>query len=114
MRKHTRLREIYAELRRCVGSEVAAGDLVRLALHILNAYSGDDKGEERLDFPSENRAFFSLPVDVAMRDGGWQIYFSERHRAYSIDDLNADGLALIRRNLDKLLGAEWQRLIPPG
>lgn len=114
MRNSRRLREVYAELKRCVSPETPSGDLLRLAHHIINSYAEDDEKIDLLSNREGRKPFFSLPVDVAMNDGGWHIYFFERKLTHTVDDFSRSSLYLLHGNLNKLLGDEWQRLIPPG
>jgi hypothetical protein len=113
MRRSNRLRAIYFELRHAAGTEVSAGDLLRLAHFILKSY-GVDK-DELADFgkPRDSRAFYALPVDEAMRDGGWQVLDFEEHRAFGIDDLEPPELALLKFSIQRFLGPQWQMQIPP-
>jgi hypothetical protein len=71
MRRAARLRAIYAELRSALGGTASAGDLVRLANVILRTYNVEWDDLDDFGRPVDSRAFFALPVDEAMRDGGW-------------------------------------------
>jgi hypothetical protein len=114
MRKPVQIRTIFAELRRAAGPSVASGDLVRLAHLILRAYNTPVDDEEQFGRAVESRAFISLPVDEAMKDGGWRILEFELERSIGPDEIDADELANLRRYIERFLGPEWQQRIPPG
>lgn len=107
MRKPDLLRGIYAELRRGLGPDVPANDLLKLAHVILRSYTDDGKQD---DYPSTTsaRAFVSLPVDEAMRDGGWRVLEFERMRGILVDNIDSDTVADVRPLIEKYLGPEWR------
>ena len=107
MQKPALLRAIYAELRNGLGPDVPGSDLIKLANVILRAYTHD---EEQLDYgtPAPNRSFASLPVDEAMRDGGWRVLEFESMRAFLIENLETEALTALRPLIEKFLGPEWR------
>ena len=108
MQNPARLKAIYAELRRAAGKDASAADLLRLAHMLLKAYrlgAGDDVDD--YGRPIDSRAFFALPVDEAMEDGGWRILNFEDRRNFGIDEINPRELSIIKRAVRNYLGPEW-------
>lgn len=110
MQKPALLRAIYTELRATLGEQVASGELLKVAHAILRAYQlGDSKNEnERL---SAGRSLFTLPVDEAMRDGGWRVLEFEKSLA-PLEDRGNDITTKLRPIIEKYLGPEWQHHSP--
>jgi len=109
MRRTATLRVIYSELRSIPGIEAPAGDLLRLAQLILDSH--DPVSDEGLDVygrPRESRTFFSLPIDEAMKDGGWRILDFEAHRNFVIDDLDFCDSEALRIGIERILGPQWR------
>jgi hypothetical protein len=72
----TKVHQVFAELRRAVGKEIPAGELLRLAARLVNA-----SRPRHYNGPSEDSRQTSdaLPLDKAFADGGWHIMADERH-----------------------------------
>ncbi len=71
-----KVHQVFAELRRALGKEIPAGELLRLATRLVNAsrvlhYNGLS-GDSR-------QTTEALPLDKAFADGGWHIMADERH-----------------------------------
>jgi hypothetical protein len=112
MQNPARLRAIYAELRRATGNEVAAADLLRLAHMLLKRYRLDIDDElDDYGRPVDSRAFFALPVDEAMEDGGWRVLNFETRRRFGIDELDPREITIIKRAVRRYLGPEWPQQI---
>jgi hypothetical protein len=109
MQKPARLRAIFSELRRAAGPEAPAGDLIRLAHLILRAYSTDIDELDGFGRPVDNRAFFALPLDFALRDGGWRVLCFEAKRGFQIDDMDPADLAILKVHIQRFLGPQWQQ-----
>lgn len=108
MHNPAKLRAIYAELRRAAGKDAVAADLLRLAHLLLKAYTlGDDIDVDEYGRPVDSRAFFALPIDEAMEDGGWRILNFESRRTYGIDEISPPEMSIITRALRRYLGSEW-------
>jgi hypothetical protein len=114
MRKPALVRTIYAELRSSLGNEASAGDLLRLAHLIVRAHT--EQIDELADFgrPGDGRSFATLPVDDAMRDGGWRILSFEAHRLEYLDDVDVGFIAALRPLVERYLGPEWQQQLLVG
>lgn len=114
MRKSAQLREVYLEIRRVVGATVPAIDVARLAHIILRSYHQEDDEEDEYGLPADSRAFMHLPVDEAMRDGGWKIMLFEDRSSVDTDRLDPASATILNRQLANFLGPEWQSRFPPG
>lgn len=71
-----KVRQVFAELRNALGSEIPAGELLKLAAALVDAsYPREPKDEHRnfVDRP----AFDQVPLDKAFADGGWNIMETE-------------------------------------
>ncbi len=113
MRKPALVRAIFAELRSSLGPEVSAGDALRLAHVILRAYLEEANSIPDFGRPGESRAFCTLPVDVAMSDGGWRVLDFEISRRATVDELDIGGLRRLRPFIEKYLGETWQHQNSP-
>jgi hypothetical protein len=96
------IREIFAELRRTLGSTVSAKELLNfafIATNFFNQQSSDEVDFEDLDFESKktpqpnSKIFEEWPIDLAMRDGGWQILEYEYHQTR--DEFMDYGIAVV-------------------
>lgn len=114
MRNPAKLRAIYLELRNATGGEMPSGDLLRLAHHILRAYALEEDDSDPLGFPVSSRAFLTLPVDSAMRDGGWRVLSFESRRAANVEDLEPEELVTLNTDLTRLLGPRWRMVMQEG
>ncbi len=110
MRKPALIRALYAELRQMLGSEVADGDVLKLAHHFVRAYGDAPYQLSEFGVAHDSRPFSSLPVDEAMADGGWRVLYHER-RVTSWIDLREKSLELAKLApvLDRYLGSAWQQ-----
>lgn len=108
-RKPAQIRLIYAQLRRMMGDEVPAGDLIRIAHLFLRAYS-DAPLDELKEFgvAGESRALHTLAVDEAMSDGGWQVLAFEHTRAGGSRALELLDVCYLDSLLIRFLGSEWR------
>ena len=77
-----KVHQVFAELRRALGKEIPAGELLRLATRLVNAsrarhYNGlSEDSRQTTD---------ALPLDKAFADGGWHIMADERHWTLETD-----------------------------
>lgn len=71
MRNSTRLLLIYVELRRALGGTMPASEALDMAKRLLTLANRRETIDRcgRID----ERAFGSIPLDHAMRDGGWAL-----------------------------------------
>ncbi len=105
MRKPDQIRRIFAELRQTLGSEIPAADLLKLAFHLFRAYSEDEF--EKLEESGPTPSLMTMPVDVAMRDGGWRVLEFETENEAKLDSLDRESFELLRFLVSKYLGSEW-------
>jgi hypothetical protein len=109
MRKPALIRALYAELRQMLGDEVSSSDVLKIANKFLQAYT--DPLDETSDYgvPTDSRSFHSLPVDEAMRDGGWRIMsFEERKTSNWLDTSEPLDIARLDPIIEKYIGPEWR------
>ena len=114
MHKSTRIKVIYIELRRILGNAVSSRELIKLAHAIFKSHNGHGDSVEEYGKAKERSAFFYLPVDVAMEDGGWRILANELKLLRDIDNCETPELLRLRQYVNVYLGAEWRQQIPPG
>lgn len=88
-------------------------DIARLAHLILRSYSEEDVIDE-YGQSSDGRSFLSLPVDEAMKDGGWKVLFFELRTSTDLDRMESADFYTLHRHVAKFLGTEWQKRFPPG
>ena len=108
MNRPDQIRQIYAELRRTLGS-ASAGDLLRLAALIVRTY----RSPEKLDrsFRDGRRPFVELELDNAMKDGGWRILAYEARAGMPFTDDLPDNYFGVRARLQKLVGrTQWPHI----
>jgi hypothetical protein len=108
MQRPALFRAIYTELRSTLGKDVPAADLMKLAATLIRGYAVETDGVEEDGRIGTSRQFGSLPVDEAMRDGGWRVLEFEVRHMYSSDDRDAGALSAFRPLIEKYLGPEWQ------
>jgi hypothetical protein len=108
MRKAQLLKEIFAELRAGLGPEVAASDVIKIAHVILRSYSEEIDNHAQIYFGRSHHNFSSMPVDLAMKDGGWRIMEFELENNSKLDDINPAKRNALRHLIEKHLGPEWQ------
>jgi hypothetical protein len=71
-----KVRQVFAELRRALGSNIPAGELLRLAAALVDATMPiEERDAHRSSGPRP--AFDQLPLDKAFEDGGWRIMSHE-------------------------------------
>lgn len=114
MQKSAQLRQVYQEIRRVVGTTVAAIDIARLAHLILRSYHEEEDEVDEDGLPADSRAFLYLPVDEAMKDGGWKVLLFEMRASADTDRLDPVATTMLNRQLERFLGPEWQSRFPPG
>lgn len=108
MQKSARIRAIFAELR-AAGVDAPARDLLRIANYILQSFGGEVPDDPSLrEPPTDTRQFFALPVDEAMKDGGWQVLEFEAKRQLTFEDMTPEARTTFINRIRKALGAEWQ------
>jgi hypothetical protein len=69
-----KVRQVFAELRHALGTEIPAGELLRLAAALVDASNPRD--HEACD-AGPGLARDRVPLDKAFADGGWRIMGSE-------------------------------------
>lgn len=70
--------EVFQELRRAVGGQLSARDLLAAASSMVELAAEGGK-EPQFDLYEGRLPFEHLPVDVALLDGGWQVMWHEMH-----------------------------------
>lgn len=67
-----KVRQIFAELRHALGTDIPAGELLRLAAALVDATGPIETGDTN---PSVGLrpAYDQMPLDTAFADGGWRI-----------------------------------------
>jgi hypothetical protein len=103
------IKEIYAELRRMLGSSVSAKELLNfsfIATNFFNKQSDDeidfygfDSGEKN-NHLSKNKIFEEWPIDIAMGGGGWRILEYEYHKTR--DEFMDYGMAVVNTDFFSL------------
>jgi len=82
MNRPSIVREIYAELRHVADPDLTAGELLRAAASIADAYeSATAEHDPGLTYHTGGVSFDRWPLDRAMADGGWRILRYERELA---------------------------------
>jgi len=111
MRRPALLRAIFQELRFSLGPTASAGEVLKLAHLVLKAYVADSTTGEWDPGYEHNRGskpFASLPVDLAMSDGGWRILEFESENSRFLQDRDISQITRLRPLIEKYLGPEWQ------
>lgn len=109
MLKRDLVKAIYAELRAgSAGTEASAIDLLKLAQHIVRAYTDPVSILEPEAPEKEWHGFLHSAVDVAMRDGGWKVLAFEQKSISSYGDSSIDDITLLRSKVEKFFGPEWR------
>ncbi len=71
-----KVRQVFAELRRALGEEIPADEILMLAAALVDAaYPIERRDEHRR--PSDRPASDHLPLDRAFSDGGWRVMHRE-------------------------------------
>jgi hypothetical protein len=106
-----KLREVFAELKETFGKQLPAGELIRLATALIEAYQTIDI-EQYGDFGYATRdPFFIWDVDKAMRDGGWRILSFERKAGMELSDELPDNYWAVQTRIQRFIGqTEWPRI----
>jgi len=112
VQKSALIRAVYAELRKTLGPEASALELVRLANHIVQAYTDEtavliEHGEARTE-----RSLRNIPVDLAMKEESWRLYAQEVPP--NGDEPAGIDVTTLKKTIDKYLGPEWRHLLPTG
>ncbi len=109
MSRPSQIRRLVAELRRALGPDVAAWELLQLANHFLEAH----RQPEIVDFeaPASRSPFFALEVDTAFgRDGGFDVVDFERRQGMAFRDELSDDHFRTEARLRGLIGrTAWPR-----
>ena len=101
------IRAVFLELRRALGSSLAAGEILRLAASLVSAYATPDPREEEWDL-ADTDPLFRKGVDGAMSDGGWAVLELAVRNGLSLDDW-PDGSRTRDLALKNYVGtAQWQ------
>jgi hypothetical protein len=109
MARPSQIRQIVAELRRALGPEASANEILRLAGVIVESH----RQPERFDFedPILRSPFFALDVDTALeQDNGWKVVAFERQQGMAFGDEISDNYHLIRAKIRRFVGPTlWPR-----
>jgi hypothetical protein len=103
-----KIRAIYAELRSAIGDIAPAGELLRLAYAIAKSFAPNLDELGLFGRPREGSAFFALPVDEAMDDGGWKVLNFETHRNFDIEDIDPQDVPPLQVEIQRSLGPQWR------
>ena len=71
-----KVRQVFCELRRALGFEIPAGELLRLAAALVDATATHESRDEHRGVGPQP-ACDQLPLDKAWEDGGWRIMAHE-------------------------------------
>jgi hypothetical protein len=90
MTRPSQIRQIVAELRRALGPEPAAWELLRLAALIVESHREPGGFGFEFDERAGRRPFFALAVDMAFQqDDGWKVVdFESRQGMIFGDDID--------------------------
>ncbi|MGY5808436.1 hypothetical protein ACXHXG_12030 [Rhizobium sp. LEGMi198b] len=114
MQKPAQFRAIFAELRSGLGPDIPAKQLAQIAILIMRAYRDASEDVDGWGVSTESRAFQTLPVDEAMKDGGWRVLEFEIRRYSKIDDIGLNATLALRAAIEKYLGPAWRHhQLPP-
>lgn len=108
MSRPNQIRRIIAELRRALGPDVPAWQLLRMADLIVQAY----REPEVVDFDEgiERSPFYARDVARAFDDGGWKVLDHEVKQGLSLSDDLPDHRLRTEAKLRNLLGrTSWPR-----
>lgn len=76
MARSRKVRAVFAELRRALGEEIPAGELLRLAAALVDASYSQVRKDEHRNLGARP-TFDQVPLDEAFADGGWRIMETE-------------------------------------
>jgi hypothetical protein len=102
LNRASKLQQVYAELRRALGSQVPAVDLLRLASTLVDASKPRVVTESEVT-GGPRFALDQAPLDVAFADGGWRILARERRwktESDSEDEIRLRGKHFNRREME--------------
>lgn len=107
-RKSDKIRVIFKELRKAAGPDVPAADLIRLAHVIFRAYNHEPEEKDgRFGTPRFRPSIENMPVDTAMKDGGWAVLFFEREYTDVFAFETREKRLNVQRAVQKYLGEQW-------
>jgi|SRR6185437_125446 len=87
MNRPNQIRLLYTELKQLLDPSYSDRDILKLAHSIVLAHTAAGRVEDDNLVPLEgSRSFFSLPLDEAMQDGGWNILEFENRRGTALED----------------------------
>jgi hypothetical protein len=108
LRKTDKIRAIFRELRKASGPEIPAVDLLRLAHLIVRTYYLEDEAKTEVIAAGRSRLTLeNMPVDKAMSDGGWHVYFFELEREDRLARDSVEARQAKKRAIQIYLGASW-------
>jgi hypothetical protein len=98
----SKIRQVFAELRRALGNEVPAIELLQLATKLVDVTRDSSVGSDE-KIVRLRSSVDELPLDEAFADGGWRIM--ARDRAYNRDQFDDDPClsARAKLTLDRLM-----------
>ena len=71
------IRDVYVALRRLLGEKAGSADTLNFAAHLIQfclvQRGQDSRSDTRGDYYREETSLDTLPVDLAMQDGGWRV-----------------------------------------
>jgi hypothetical protein len=107
-RKSDKIRVIFRELRKAAGPDVPASDLIKLAHVIFRAYNQEpEERDGRFGTPRFRATIENMPVDTAMKDGGWAILYFEKEQRDAFATETMEKRINIQRAVQKYLGEQW-------
>lgn len=84
MRKSKAVKEIYAEIRRALGSDISAAEALKLAKSLVDVV--DKADEPRFELKTGGVGFDQLTIDKVFADGGWKVMYREYDEYYAIKE----------------------------
>ena len=79
--KAQKIRVIFFELRRALGDQVGTRDLLNAAKSLVDLQSDNWTHEPQFELRQGRTPLDHMELDIAMSDGGWQVYRREREIA---------------------------------
>lgn len=73
MNRSIQIREVYAELRRALGSRISELDALESAAALVNLFVLEDEGESGFDLNFGRASFDQCALDTVFADGGWRV-----------------------------------------
>lgn len=109
MRRAARVRAVYFELRRALGSELPAIDLLRAAALIVSELL-DEEADEHARTSGQAIPFHARALDEAFADGGWHVLAFECGQDYAAHAEADPGQVSSSRGDRWLIGkVQWPR-----